>query len=85
MAGTLLEQFLSYECAPHVRQLLENAINDLSMLQPFFEFNRFEITIDRENGIVILADVLDATDDGVQHVLLSEFTKAMERHSEKLK
>lgn len=83
MPDTLLEQFLSSECTSHVRQLLESAINDMSVLQPFFEFNRFEITIDRENNIVVLADVLDASDAGVQRVPLSAFMKAMERHSGK--
>ena len=80
MADTLLEQFLSHECSSPARQLIERAINDASVPQPFFEFNRFEVTIDREERVAVLADVLDATEAGVQRVPLSDFVKAMEGH-----
>ena len=79
--STLLAQFLSQECTVHVRQLLERAIDDASVPPPSFELNRFEITVDRDTGLVILADVLEATEVGVQHVPLEEFMKALERRS----
>lgn len=59
--GDLLEQFLTEECTEYVRRLLESAITDSAMPRPHFEFNRFEVTIDREAEIVVLEDVLDAT------------------------
>jgi hypothetical protein len=62
----LLEQFLTQECTAHVRSLLEGAISDSVTPRPHFEFNRFEITIDRVANIVVLQDVLDATAAGVR-------------------
>lgn len=49
--------------------------------RPHFEFNRFEVTIEREANIVVLEDVLDATEAGVQHVPLAEFTAALRQCS----
>lgn len=77
----LLEQFLTQECTEHVRRLLEGAISDSATPRPHFEFNRFEITIEREASVVVLEDVLDATEAGVRHVPLAEFTAALRRRS----
>jgi len=77
--SNLLEQFISQECTAYVRRLLEDAIADAATPRPHFEFNRFEITIEREANIVTLEDVLDATATGVQHVPLAEFTAALEQ------
>lgn len=77
----LLEQFISQECTAHVCRLLEEAIADSATQRPHFEFNRFEITIDREANAVVIEDVLDATDAGVRHVPLAEFTAALRRSS----
>jgi hypothetical protein len=77
----LLEQFITQECTAYVRRLLEDAIDDSATPRPHFEFNRFEITIDREANIVVLEDVLDATEAGVRHVPLAEFTDALRRCS----
>jgi hypothetical protein len=57
----------------YVRRLLEDAISDSATPRPHFEFNRFEITIEREASIV----VLDSTRAGVRHVPLAEFTAAL--------
>ncbi len=73
----LLDQFITQECTAHVRRLLEDAIADLNAPRAQFEFNRFEITIEREKNIVVLEDALDATDAGVRHVPLAEFTAAL--------
>ena len=75
----LLEQFLAQECTAYVRRLLEDAIADSATPRPHFEFNRFEITIERQANIVVLEDVLDATETGVRRVPLAEFTDAL-RH-----
>ena len=81
MAETLFEQFLVEDCTASVRRLLQNAIDEPSLLQPFFEFNRFEVTIDRDNKIVVLEDVLDVTEAGVQRVPFDEFVKAIDDRS----
>lgn len=78
----LLEQFISQECTAYVRRLLEDAIADPATPCTRFEFNRFEITIDREGNIVVLEDVLDATEAGVRSVPLAEFTAALRQCSE---
>lgn len=73
----LLEQFITQERTAHVRSLLEDAIADLARSRSHFEFDRFEITIDRDTNLVVLEDVLDATDSGICHVPLAEFTAAL--------
>ena len=74
----LLERFINEECTADVRRLLEDAIAD-STKRPYFEFNLFEITIERESNTVLLQDVLDATEAGVRRVPLAEFTAALLR------
>ncbi len=77
----LLEQFLTQECTAHVRRLLEDAIADSVTPRPHFEFNRFDITIERDANIVVLEDLLDATEAGVRHVPLAEFTASLRQCS----
>jgi hypothetical protein len=79
--GDLLEQFITQECTAYVRRLLEDAIADSATPRPHFEFNRFEITIERQANIVVLEDVLDATEAGVRRVPLAEFTDALRQCS----
>lgn len=81
MTASLLDQFLAWECTPYIRRLLEEAIADASALRPHFEFNRFKVTIERNNNMVTLQDVLDATEAGAQHVPLVEFANALSRCS----
>lgn len=81
MTMTLLDQFLADECTPYVQRLLEEAIADGSSLCPHFEFNRFEVTVERAENAVVLEDVLDATDAGAQTVPLLEFVQALMRRS----
>lgn len=78
----LLEEFITQECTTYVRRLIEGAIADSGTLRPHFEFNRFEVTIEREANIIVLEDVLDAAETGVQHVPLAEFTAALTQCSE---
>jgi hypothetical protein len=75
----LLEQFMVQECTPHVRRLLKEAIAGTSMARHRFEFNRFEVTIDRDNDEVVLEDVLDATEAGVDRIPLSVLENAVNR------
>lgn len=77
----LLEQFISQECTPYVRRLLEEAIAGGTTLRPHFEFNRFEITIERAESSVVIEDVLDATKAGVQRIALADFMSSLGRCS----
>jgi hypothetical protein len=81
MSATLLEQFLSEECTPYVRDLIKEALNATAPPRKRFEFNRFEVTIDREAGTVSIDDVLDATSAGELQLPLAEFAAALDRHS----
>jgi hypothetical protein len=78
---TLLDQFLAEECTPYVRRLLEEAIANTAVLRPHFEFNRFEVTVERTDNSIILEDVLDATESGAQTVPLPDFVHALNRRS----
>ncbi len=81
MTSTLLQQFLTEECTAHVRRLLEDALDARSPPFKRFEFNRFEVTIQREDGAVLLEDVLDPTEAGVVRIPLAEFVAALGRCS----
>lgn len=79
--SNLIDRFIAQECTPDVRRLLEEAIADEAMLRPHFEFNLFEITIERAEGSVLIEDVLDATEAGSQRVALADFVAALGRCS----
>jgi hypothetical protein len=75
----LLEQFVSEECSVYVRRLLEDAIADRAKVRHHFELNRFEVTIEHDENVVVLQDVLDATQVGVERMPLAEFAGALRR------
>lgn len=85
MQVTLLNQFIVEECTPEVRDLLRNALEaGLSGTGPrrkHFEFNRFEITFDVDQGEVLIEDVLDVTEGGAQYVSLVDFSAALNKTS----
>jgi hypothetical protein len=78
MVDDLLEQFLAQECSLYVRQLLQRVIADTSVVRPHLQFNRFEVTVERHANMVLLEDVLDATETGTQRVPLSRFMQVIE-------
>jgi hypothetical protein len=81
MSSSLLEQFLAHECTSYLRGLLEHAIADTSASRSRFEFNRFEVTVERDHDMVVLEDVLDATEAGIQRVPLAQFVRDLLRCS----
>jgi hypothetical protein len=83
MERSLLDQFLTEECTPAVASWLNNALANDALAQQHFEFNRFEITIQLADSVVIIADVLDATDTGTQHVPLEQFASSLRNCSAK--
>jgi hypothetical protein len=76
MATKLLQQFIREECTPYVRGLLEEALASAAGSVKF-EFNRFEITLARDEDSVLVEDVLDATDAGAERVPMSVFADAL--------
>jgi hypothetical protein len=79
----LLEQFLTEECTPAVRTLLDEAMADPAVKHRHFELNRFEVTVDRNAEIVLIADVLDASDAAVERIPLAELAAALARSVER--
>jgi len=83
MNATLLDQFLAEECTPHVRDLVREALDagrsGAGPRRRRFEFNRFEVTFDLDEGDVLIEDVLDATEAGAQRVSAAEFSAALEK------
>lgn len=81
MSMTLLVEFLSDECTEFERNLLREALDarrDGRALSKYqFEFNRFDITINVDEGIVLLQDILDTTKAGCQQILLEEFEERL--------
>lgn len=77
MNTSLLEEFLAQECTPHVRRLLVDAIADTLTAYHRFEFNRFEVTIDRNSNEVVIEDVLDTSPEGVNRLSIVRFTAAL--------
>jgi len=82
MGSILLEQFLKEECTPCVRGLLKEVLGAATLAVKRFEFNRFEVTINREDDTVLIEDVLDASAAGSLRVQLTEFAAALVRNSE---
>lgn len=80
----LLDQFLAEECTPSVRYLvragLEAAESGRGPRRHRFEFNRFEVTFDLDEGEVLLEDVLDVREAGAQRVPIAEFSTALAQH-----
>jgi hypothetical protein len=78
---SLLEQFVRDECNDHVRGLLNEALasGKTQATVKRFEFNRFEVALDFEALTATVEDVLDASDDGVQEISLSDFFSAVNR------
>jgi hypothetical protein len=85
MNKTLLEQFLAEECTPEVRDLLrtelERAKSGAGPRRKRFEFNRFEVAFDIDNGDVLIEDILDVAEAGTQRIPLAEFSAAVNKKS----
>lgn len=77
--GDLLEELLSEEWTAHVRRLIEEAILDSTKPRPRFELNLFDVTVEREEQVVLIEDALDASDARAQRVPLAEFVEALRR------
>ena len=72
MSASLLDQFLREECTEHVRRLLVDSFAIDAPTRTRLEFNRFEVTIDRNAEIAIIEDVLDASDAGSERIPLAQ-------------
>ena len=64
-----------------MRQLLEERIANTTLLFPHFDFDRFEVTVDRTTNMVVLQEVTDTSEAGTQRVPLAELLRALSRRN----
>lgn len=83
MNATLLDQFLTEECTPYVRDLVRSGLDagrsGAGPRRKRFEFNQFEVTFDLDEGDVLIEDVLDTTEAGSQRIPIAEFSAALNK------
>ena len=76
---SILEQFLKEEANSHVRGIILAAaqVQDrnsvTAKVKSKFEFNRFEVTLNFLDDVVLIEDVLDPASSGELRLPLSEF------------
>jgi hypothetical protein len=77
MNKEILSEFLAFECDDYVKSLIRDAVQksnlDKNLKVKKFEFDRFNITMDFENQVVLVEDVLDASEAGTGQFDLDEF------------
>ena len=82
MAHTLLDRFLEYEATDFVINRMREALREPTPQIKHFDFNIFDITIDRELGTVVIQDDLDVTEAGTLVVTIADFITALDRKAE---
>jgi hypothetical protein len=75
--NVLLKEFIMLECNAHTVDLVNSAIADSGTRYHCFNFNIFDVTIDVENELVFLENILDPTPSGEEHIRLSDFITAI--------
>ena len=76
-----IDRFLALECTNEIRQWLESAIADNLLKWKQFNFNLYDVTIDKAKDQVLLEDVLDDSDETVQKLSIREFSEALVRRT----
>ncbi len=75
--STLLKRFVDDELNGYIRAILENAFAERrrseNVLVRAFEFNCFDVTLDFENNVVTLEDVLFAGDGSAVDMPMCDF------------
>jgi hypothetical protein len=79
MTNTLLDRFLEIEATDFVINLLRQALRDHMPQIRHFDFNTHEVTIDHEQGTVLIEDVLDGTGAGTLLVPIAGFITALDK------
>lgn len=75
----VVDEFFATEVDDPMRQLLMNAVHRSTPGEERFEFNLFDVRIDRDSGVVVVEDVLDAARS--EEVELAEFRRRLESRS----
>ena len=77
MNATILQRFLAVECSPYVRDLMRTALelarSGAGPRRKRFEFNLFEVSFDLDEGVVLIEEVLNAGEDGMQSIPMDAF------------
>ena len=79
---TLLEQFMREECTDDGRERLHAALRTRPA-RASLNFNRFDVMIDHEAGVVFIEDVLPDAEPTTQRLTLAEFRAALDQTTPK--
>lgn len=75
----LFQEFLFEECGPQVRLLILQALEEVKdtpeLERKEFEFNRFTITINYVDKLILIQDDLDVSPEGQFQCSIDEFLK----------
>jgi hypothetical protein len=80
----LLSEFLAQDCDPTIRQKLLAEIGKHGTAKADvvrdFNFNRFNVQLDFQSGVVKVEDELNTSEQGSCSVSLSDFATALDKH-----
>ena len=76
-----IDRFMSLECTSEIRRWLESASADNQLRWKQFNFNLFDVTIDKAKDEVLLEDVVLESDETVQKLSIREFSDALIRRT----
>jgi hypothetical protein len=81
--GSLLDQFFAQDATPSVCQLIHQVIvsheTRRGELYRCFNFNRFDVTVNFVERVVLIEDVLTPDESGQARVPLNEFVDRLSR------
>lgn len=77
--SSVVDEFIATEVDEPTRRLLMDAVRRATPGKERFEFNLFDVRIDRDSGVVAVEDVLDAGRS--EEVELAEFRRRLESRS----
>ncbi|MBK7878617.1 MAG: hypothetical protein IPJ77_23410 [Planctomycetes bacterium] len=81
MEESPLEQFLSQDCTPFLRNEIESKLADPKRVYLELFSNRFNLVFDKESGTAVIDDDLDTSPAGRQVLPLKEFLEALSRRT----
>ncbi|MBJ7291580.1 hypothetical protein [Williamsia sp.] len=77
--SSVVDEFIETEVDEPTTHLLVNAVHRATPGEERFEFNLFDVRINRDSGVVVVEDVLDAARS--EEVELAEFRRRLESRS----
>jgi len=79
--NSTLDRFLKIECNVGVKQLLQDALEDEELRWKEFNFNIFNVTIDKSAGLVTVEDAVLMVEEGAKTLSIQHFADVIARGS----